>query len=93
LSPRHPKSRWNAERIAHLRARWAQGVSAARIGRELGISRCAVLGKLHRLGSAHLSPAARGRRASGTRLGHYSGSTRRLHRADIAIGLGGVGAR
>jgi GcrA cell cycle regulator len=42
---------WSAERIAHLRVRWAQGVSASTIARELGpeVSRCAVLGKIHRL--------------------------------------------
>ena len=93
-SPRHPKSPWSADRIHHLRTRWSQGASAARIARELGagISRCAVLGKLHRLGSAHLSPAARGCRAAGAGVGIYSGRARSPHRADIAIQLRRVSA-
>jgi GcrA cell cycle regulator len=42
---------WSAERIALLRRRWAEGASASTIARELGanVSRCAVLGKVHRL--------------------------------------------
>jgi hypothetical protein len=94
LSPKHPRSPWSADRIHHLRTRWSQGVSAARIAGELGagISRCAVLGKLHRLGSAHLSPAARGRRAGGAGTGIYSGQMRSPHRADIAIQLRRISA-
>ena len=51
---------WTDARIAHLKARWSQGVTAQRIARELGggISRSAVLGKIHRLGFAELSPRA-----------------------------------
>src|SRR4029079_6938027 len=51
---------WTDARIAHLKMRWSQGVTAQRIARELGggISRCAVLGKIHRLGFAELSPRA-----------------------------------
>jgi GcrA cell cycle regulator len=42
---------WSEARIAHLRQRWAEGASARSIAKELGpgISRCAVLGKVHRL--------------------------------------------
>jgi len=42
---------WSGERIALLRQRWAEGLSASSIARELGpqVSRCAVLGKVHRL--------------------------------------------
>jgi GcrA cell cycle regulator len=49
---------WTDARIAHLKVRWSQGVTAQRIARELGggISRSAVLGKIHRLGFAELSP-------------------------------------
>jgi GcrA cell cycle regulator len=70
-SRRHPRSPWSAARLRHLRRRWAQGASAARIARELGggVSRSAVLGKLHRLGIARLSPAARGRRPGLARIG------------------------
>ena len=49
---------WTDARIAYLKARWSQGVTAQGIARELGggISRSAVLGKIHRLGFAELSP-------------------------------------
>ena len=41
---------WSAERIALLKRRWAEGASASTIASELGhLSRCAVLGKVHRL--------------------------------------------
>jgi GcrA cell cycle regulator len=58
LSRRRPESPWTAARIAQLRARWSQGASARQIARELGahISRDSVLGKIHRLGIASLSP-------------------------------------
>jgi GcrA cell cycle regulator len=42
---------WSAASIALLRRRWAEGANARSIARELGrgVSRCAVLGKVHRL--------------------------------------------
>src|SRR5256885_873018 len=42
---------WSAQRIALVTRRWAEGASASRIAKELGpsVSRCAVLGKIHRL--------------------------------------------
>jgi GcrA cell cycle regulator len=42
---------WSRERIALLRRRWAEGLTASAIAKELGggVSRCAVLGKIHRL--------------------------------------------
>jgi GcrA cell cycle regulator len=42
---------WSARRIALVRQRWAEGLSASTIAKELGpgVSRCAVLGKIHRL--------------------------------------------
>jgi GcrA cell cycle regulator len=42
---------WSVARIALLRRRWAEGLSASTIAKELGpgVSRCAVLGKIHRL--------------------------------------------
>jgi GcrA cell cycle regulator len=47
----HLRFDWSAARIALLARRWAQGVSAGMIAKELGggLSRCAVLGKIHRL--------------------------------------------
>ena len=42
---------WSQESVALLRRRWAEGASASSIAQELGagVSRCAVLGKVHRL--------------------------------------------
>jgi GcrA cell cycle regulator len=40
---------WNDETIARLRAFWADGHSTAEIGRRLGVSKNAVVGKAHRL--------------------------------------------
>jgi hypothetical protein len=94
LSPRHPRSPWSADRIRHLRTRWSQGASAARIARELGagISRSAVLGKLHRLSSAHLSPAARGTRGRGVGTGFYAWGRRSRYPADLVRRLRRIGA-
>ena len=48
--PRRRRFDWSAERNALLKRRWAEGASASTIARELGhLSRCAVLGKVHRL--------------------------------------------
>jgi GcrA cell cycle regulator len=60
---KYAKFPWTAERVALLRARWSQGASALQISRELGaeISRNSVLGKIHRLGIATLSPFGGGR--------------------------------
>ena len=44
---------WNDERIAALTRLWKEGYSAAQVARELGgVSRSAVIGKIHRLGIA-----------------------------------------
>ena len=40
---------WNDTIIAELRALWSAGLSTAEIGRRLGISKNAVVGKAHRL--------------------------------------------
>jgi GcrA cell cycle regulator len=60
------KPGWTGERIAYVKTRWSSGASARQISDELGngISRSAVLGILHRLDLARLSPYAgqRGRR-------------------------------
>lgn len=40
---------WLAERIERLKALWNAGRSASQIANELGISRNAVIGKIHRL--------------------------------------------
>ncbi len=40
---------WSAEAIERLQALWAEGHSTAEIGRRMGISKNAVVGKAHRL--------------------------------------------
>ena len=56
---------WNDETIVRLRALWAEGLSTAEIGRRMGVSKNAVVGKAHRLGlPARPSPIRRD--ASGT---------------------------
>lgn len=51
---------WTEEQITRLRALWAEGHSTAEIGRRMGISKNAVVGKAHRLNlSARPSPIRR----------------------------------
>ncbi len=40
---------WNEERIEQLKVLWEQGLSASSIGRVLGVTKNAVVGKAHRL--------------------------------------------
>ncbi len=52
---------WNEETIARLRQLWQDGHSTAEIGRRMGITKNAVVGKAHRLElSARPSPIRRG---------------------------------
>ncbi len=42
---------WNEERTAVLKKLWLEGMSASQVARQLGgVSRSAVIGKVHRLG-------------------------------------------
>jgi GcrA cell cycle regulator len=51
---------WTDEVIERLRAFWAEGLSTAEIGRRMGVSKNAVVGKAHRLGlTARPSPIRR----------------------------------
>jgi GcrA cell cycle regulator len=43
---------WKADQDAYLKAHYHRGRSAAEIGRDLGVSRNAVIGRAHRLGLA-----------------------------------------
>jgi GcrA cell cycle regulator len=43
------ESVWNEERIAELGRLWREGHSTAEIGRRLGLTKNAVIGKAHRL--------------------------------------------
>jgi len=56
------KSAWPDERVDLLKSMWAEGRSASQIARELGgVSRNAVLSKVHRLGLSHERQAETGR--------------------------------
>lgn len=55
--PRYTTSPWTNIRINQLKALWADGLSCSIIGDELGVSRCAVIGKVQRL---KLEPRQRG---------------------------------
>ena len=51
---------WTEERIERLGELWGDGLSAAKIGREIGCTKNAVISKAHRLGlSARPSPIKR----------------------------------
>ena len=41
---------WTPERISTLMVLWGEGVSTSEIGRRLGVTKNAVVGKVHRLG-------------------------------------------
>lgn len=54
---------WTDERIEQLRKLWDQGLSASAIGKQLGVSKNAVVGKAHRLKlPARPSPIRKGSR-------------------------------
>lgn len=54
---------WTADQVEHLKRLWHEGFSTAEIGRQLGISKNAVVGKSHRLGlSPRPSPIRRSAR-------------------------------
>ncbi|HKY94918.1 MAG TPA: GcrA family cell cycle regulator [Kiloniellales bacterium] len=54
---------WTDDRIEQLRKLWDQGLSASAIGRQLGVSKNAVVGKAHRLKlPARPSPIRKGAR-------------------------------
>jgi GcrA cell cycle regulator len=58
---------WNETIITELRSLWAEGLSTAEIGRRLGISKNAVVGKAHRLDlSPRPSPIRRSDRPAGS---------------------------
>ncbi len=56
---------WNEESIGRIRALWAEGLSTAEIGRRMGVSKNAIVGKAHRLNlPARPSPIRRDRAAA-----------------------------
>jgi GcrA cell cycle regulator len=89
------RSDWNEARVALLTRRWAEGASASVIARELGgVSRSAVLGKVHRLKlrrpETKLRRARNGgapRRRCGARRGVRFDGPKALQGAFRALGL------
>ena len=54
---------WTDERVEQLKGLWSEGLSASQIARALGgISRNAVIGKVHRLGLAGRAAPTRAER-------------------------------
>ena len=50
---------WTEDRLEKLKKLWKEGLSISQIGRELGVSRNAIAGKVHRMGlSKRQSPIA-----------------------------------
>ena len=87
---------WTDERVDRLKKLWADGLSASQIAAELGgVSRNAVIGKVHRLnlpGRAKSggSSASRAKRVSSASRGGYaarSGATRSIPRTRGATAL------
>lgn len=47
---RFGQDEWSDERVAELERHWDAGLTASAAAAEMGLSRCAVIGKVHRLG-------------------------------------------
>jgi GcrA cell cycle regulator len=50
---------WSDERIAELTRLWEEGITTAEIGRCLGLTKNAVIGKVHRIGLVQRNPTPR----------------------------------
>ena len=49
-APERVEVTWTPERIERLVALWEEGVTTAEIGRRIGVTKNAVIGKVHRIG-------------------------------------------
>ena len=49
-APASVEPTWTPERIERLIALWEEGVTTAEIGRRIGVTKNAVIGKVHRIG-------------------------------------------
>ena len=72
---------WTAERIEQLRHCIASGLTCSQTAAEIGVSRNAVIGKIHRLGLSPARPAGASARSCPPRARHprISPSSRLLH--------------
>jgi GcrA cell cycle regulator len=89
---------WNEETIARIRALWAEGHTTAEIGRRMGISKNAVVGKAHRLnlparpspirrtpGEKRSAPRPTVRRVTGPTLPVLESMTRQPLKAPVVL--------
>lgn len=60
---------WTPKRVSTLIALWNEGLSTAAIGRRLGVTKNAVVGKVHRLGLPKRQSPIRGDRTNSNRPG------------------------
>jgi GcrA cell cycle regulator len=73
-----PNATWTAERIEALRACVERGMTCSQIAAAIGVSRNAVIGKIHRLGLSSGRPAGAATRATcPPRARHSRGPTQR----------------
>lgn len=49
-SPKRVEPTWTQQRIEQLTRLWEEGMTTAEIGRRIGVSKNAVIGKVHRIG-------------------------------------------
>lgn len=68
---------WTDETIARLRDLWSQGLSTAEIGRQLSITKNAVVGKAHRLGLPPRPSPIRNRKVKDGETGAAEATPRR----------------
>ncbi|MEN3167021.1 GcrA family cell cycle regulator [Gluconobacter sp. OJB] len=68
---------WTDETIARLRDLWSQGLSTAEIGRQLSITKNAVVGKAHRLGLPPRPSPIRNRKTTDGEAGTTEAAPRR----------------
>lgn len=68
---------WTDETIARLRDLWSQGLSTAEIGRQLSITKNAVVGKAHRLGLPPRPSPIRNRKVTDGETGTTEATPRR----------------
>jgi len=61
---------WTAERIEQLRSFVVTGLTCSQIAAEIGVTRNAVIGKIHRLGLSPARPAGAPARSCPPRVGH-----------------------
>ncbi|GBQ21819.1 hypothetical protein AA0472_0571 [Acetobacter estunensis NRIC 0472] len=73
---------WTDETIGRLKALWQEGLSTAEIGRQLGITKNAVVGKAHRLGLPPRPSPIRRQDAKTAKSGEKKASSRRATKTE-----------